>query len=57
MTRSQSSKLASSAVYIGSTALLLCALFGWLPLDPTEAFGFATGAICVWLVTRANIWN
>jgi nicotinamide mononucleotide transporter len=39
------------------TTLLLCAWRKWLPLDLTEAFGFATGAACVWLVTRGNIWN
>ena len=40
-----------------SAALLACAGWKWLPLDLTEAFGFATGAICVWLVTRGNLWN
>jgi nicotinamide mononucleotide transporter len=40
-----------------SAALLACAWHQWLPLDLTEAFGFATGAICVWLVTRGNLWN
>ena len=40
-----------------SAALILCAWRKWLPLDLTEAFGFATGAICVWLVTRGNLWN
>lgn len=38
-------------------ALLLASWFRWLPLDFTEACGFATGAVCVWLVTRGNIWN
>ena len=23
----------------------------------TEALGFASGAVCVWLVTKSNIWN
>lgn len=40
-----------------SAALILCTWRKWLPLDLTEAFGFATGAICVWLVTRGNLWN
>lgn len=40
------------------TALLLAASwFKWLPLDFTEALGFASGAVCVWLVTKGNIWN
>ncbi|MGE9268428.1 MAG: nicotinamide riboside transporter PnuC [Verrucomicrobiales bacterium] len=47
----------SFLLYSGCALLLLSALTGWLPLDPTEAFGFATGAICVWLITRGNIWN
>ncbi len=29
----------------------------WLPIDVAEAFGFATGAICVWLVTQRSIWS
>jgi len=40
-----------------SFILLVTAWFKWLPLDFTEALGFATGAICVWMVTRENIWN
>lgn len=40
-----------------SAALIVCSWQKWLPIDLTEAFGFATGAICVWLVTRGNIWN
>ena len=26
-------------------------------IDWVEAFGFATGAICVWLTVRQNVWN
>ncbi|MCW1913501.1 nicotinamide riboside transporter PnuC [Luteolibacter sp. GHJ8] len=40
-----------------SALLLLSAWLKWLPLDLTEAWGFATGALCVWLVTKGNIWN
>jgi len=40
-----------------SVVLLIASWFRWLPLDFTEALGFATGAICVWLVTKGNIWN
>ncbi len=40
-----------------SSTLIVCAWRKWLPLDFTESFGFATGAVCVWLVTRGNIWN
>ncbi len=38
-------------------ALLACAWWQWLPLDLTEAFGFTSGAVCVWLVTRGSLWN
>ena len=40
-----------------SAALIACSWQKWLPIDLTEALGFATGAVCVWLVTRGNIWN
>ena len=40
-----------------TTLLLAASWFKWLPLDFTEALGFATGAVCVWLVTKGNIWN
>ncbi len=40
-----------------SVLLLLSAWQKWLPIDITEAWGFATGAVCVWLVTKENIWN
>lgn len=46
-----------AVVFTISAALLACAWGKWLPLDLTEAFGFATGAVCVWLVTRGCIWN
>ncbi len=49
--------LEAAAVFTVSAILLVAAWRKWLPLDLTEAFGFATGAICVWLVTKGNIWN
>lgn len=30
---------------------------GWLPYSLTETLGFVTGAACVYLVVRQNIWN
>ena len=30
---------------------------GWWSIPATEAWGFATGGICVWLVVRENHWN
>ena len=37
--------------------MLVGAVWKLLPLDTVEAFGFSTGAICVWLVTKGNIWS
>ena len=50
-------RIEAVAVIALCAALLLCEWQKWLPLDLTEALGFATGAACVWLVTRGNIWN
>jgi len=44
-------------VAVVTVGLIASAWFKWLPLDLTEALGFATGAVCVWLVTKGNIWN
>lgn len=33
------------------------AYFKFLPLGLTEVLGFVTGALCVWLVVKENIWN
>ena len=49
--------LESTLLALPSAALLLAAWFRWVPIDFTEACGFVTGAVCVWLVTRENIWN
>lgn len=42
---------------VPSATLLSAAWFKWAPIDFTEACGFVTGAVCVWLVTRGSIWN
>ncbi len=31
--------------------------FGWTPPSMTEALGFVTGALCVYLVVKENVWN
>ena len=31
--------------------------FGWKPPGVTEALGFVTGALCVYLVVRESVWN
>ncbi|MDB5038626.1 MAG: nicotinamide mononucleotide transporter PnuC [Bacteriovoracaceae bacterium] len=40
-----------------SILLLLASSFKWIDQDITEAWGFVTGAWCVWLVALENIWN
>ena len=52
-----STRTEAALLLIPSAALLLVAWFKWAPIDFTEACGFVTGAVCVWLVTRGNIWN
>jgi nicotinamide mononucleotide transporter len=42
---------------VGSAALLLGAWMGALPLGLTETLGFVTGAVCVWLTVKQNIWS
>lgn len=44
-------------ILLPSAVLLLASWFKWAPIDFTEACGFVTGAVCVWLVTRENLWN
>jgi len=51
------SPLESAAIAAPCTALLLVSWLKWAPVDFTEACGFVTGAVCVWLITRGNIWN
>lgn len=36
---------------------LIAAWQKWVPLDLLESWGFVTGAACVYLVVRENIWN
>lgn len=43
--------LAASALVVAASYL------GWWAISVTEAWGFATGGACVWLVVRENIWN
>ena len=53
----KSPRLEAALLLVPSAILLLAAWFKWAPIDFTEACGFVTGAVCVWLVTRGNIWN
>jgi nicotinamide mononucleotide transporter len=49
------------AIYIaagaGAAALLWAAWSQLLKIEFTEALGFVTGAMCVWLAVKENIWN
>jgi len=40
-----------------SLALLYASRRGWTPFGLTEALGFVTGALCVYLVVKENVWN
>lgn len=50
-------RLEAALLVVPSALLLLASWFKWASIDFTEACGFVTGAVCVWLVTRGNIWN
>lgn len=43
--------------FSGSAGLLIGAWLQVVPLNLTEVLGFITGAICVWLTVKQNIWN
>lgn len=58
MTSEKVSTVRETAIVLcGAGMLLIASWFKWLPLNFTEACGFSTGVVCVWLVTRGNIWN
>lgn len=40
-----------------SLALLYVSWRRWAPFGLTEALGFVTGALCVYLVVKENVWN
>ncbi|HYE73217.1 MAG TPA: nicotinamide riboside transporter PnuC [Blastocatellia bacterium] len=40
-----------------STVFISGSLQGWFPVSLTETLGFITGAACVYLVVKENIWN
>ncbi len=50
-------RLMTPALVAGSIALLLAVKFGHVELDFTEAVGFVTGGLTVWLLVSQNIWN
>lgn len=44
-------------VLLGSILILAASYLGWWSISVIEAWGFATGIICVWLVVREHLWN
>lgn len=40
-----------------SGLVVAASVFKWWPISVTEAWGFATGGACVWLVVREHLWN
>jgi len=40
-----------------SVLILAASYLQWWSISVTEAWGFATGAACVWLVVRQHLWN
>jgi nicotinamide mononucleotide transporter len=40
----------------GTVLLIAASVFSWLPITLTETLGFVTGAWCVWLTVKQNIW-
>jgi len=40
-----------------SAVLIIASWQAWLPYSLTETLGFVTGAACVYLVVRQNVWN
>ena len=46
------------AVLLVASLLVLAASYrGWWTIGVAEAWGFATGGVCVWLVVREHLWN
>jgi hypothetical protein len=46
-----------SAMLTLSLLVLAASCLGWWSIAVTEAWGFVTGGICVWLVVREHLWN
>ncbi|MEO6006079.1 MAG: nicotinamide riboside transporter PnuC [Opitutus sp.] len=40
-----------------SVLVVAASYAGWWSISETEAWGFATGGVCVWLVVREHLWN
>lgn len=42
---------------IAGALVVVASYCGWWSIPPTEAWGFSSGGICVWLVVREHPWN
>lgn len=49
----------SEAMVLPAASVLVIAAsyLNWWSISVTEAWGFATGGVCVWLVVREHMWN
>lgn len=50
-------RLAILVAALISLSLLVAASQQWLPMSVTEVLGFISGAACVWLTVKENVWN
>jgi len=49
-----------SAYVLFTLAGVALLYFSWrhrVPVSKTETLGFLTGAVCVWLIVKENVWN
>ena len=44
-------------LFLTSALVLLLSYRGYWSISITEAWGFVTGGVCVWLVVREHLWN
>src|SRR5688572_9048460 len=51
------SPLELAAMLVASILALLASYLNWWSIGVTEAWGFVTGGVCVWLVVREHMWN
>lgn len=51
------SRLEVLAMLSTSAFALILSYRGWWSISVTEACGFVTGGVCVWLVVREHLWN
>jgi nicotinamide mononucleotide transporter len=47
----------TAGVLAASAFILVASYAEWWPVGVVEAWGFASGLICVWLVVREHVWN